>query len=182
MAAISCFSLAGGLTRIVLYTKLNVQYSVDKLGLVACQTSIVANCKLARPTTVNRLSLCDDRRAWQIFSKSRDRYTVPPQCTLISAGAWISLKCSALRKASVELSNRFEWNFDLWQTDGRTGGHEATDDTALAQRRMSKQVRVEPHPSALAVTLSALLLLLLFFITPYTAAHKHTNTKKLKYI
>jgi len=24
--------------------------------------------------------------------------------------------------------------------------------------------------------------LLLFFITPYTAAHKHTNTKKLKYI
>jgi len=64
------------------------------------------------------------------------------------------------------------------RTDGRTGGHEATDDTALAQRRMSKQVRVEPHPSALAVTLPALLLLLLFFITPYTAAHKHTNTKK----
>jgi len=26
------------------------------------------------------------------------------------------------------------------------------------------------------------ILLLLFFITPYTAAHKHTNTKKLKYI
>ena len=28
----------------------------------------------------------------------------------------------------------------------------------------------------------SLLLFLLFFITPYTAAHKHTHTKKLKYI
>jgi len=28
--------------------------------------------------------------------------------------------------------------------------------------------------------LEAVTLLLLFFITPYTAAHKHTNTKKAK--